>query len=266
MAWKSHSTSGNYLSKPTGSRRLMIQGIYTASRGMTPLMQQQDQIANNLANIHTTGFKQSSLFIKSYNKFMENDQIQPFASSDIKADEVFVDYREGPMKMTKEPFDMMIKGSGFFTIMTADGVQYTRNGNFSLDPDGLLVTADGSKVMGKDGYIRVDKELPVFITENGEVMQNNEPRGELKIADFEKPYSFRRMGESRFLPLLPDDSPHESGGYSIRQGYLEGSNVDMIRNMVQMITSYRTFEADQKALQAQDETLDKSVNQVGRVG
>ncbi|MBN1759699.1 MAG: flagellar hook-basal body protein [Chitinispirillaceae bacterium] len=233
---------------------------------MTPLMQQQDQIANNLANIHTTGFKQSSLFIKSYHKFLENDQLQPATTEDIKADEVFVDYREGPMKMTKEPFDVMIKGSGFFTIMTAEGVQYTRNGNFSLDPDGIIITSDGSKVMGKDGYIRVDRELPVTITENGEVLQNNESKGVLKIADFEKPYSFRRMGESRFLPLLPDDTPRDSKGYSIRQGYLEGSNVDMIRNMVQMISSYRTFEADQKALHAQDETLEKAVNQVGKVG
>lgn len=244
----------------------MIQGIYTASRGMTPLLQQQDQIANNLANSNTTGFKQSSLFIKSYRKFMENDLLQPFASCDVRADEVFVDYREGPMKMTREPFDMMIKGSGFFTVMTPGGVQYTRNGNFSLDPDGIIITSDGSKVMGKDGYIRVERELPVTITENGEVLQNNESKGALKIADFEKPYSFRRMGESRFLPLLPENTPVESKGYSIRQGYLEGSNVDMIRNMVQMISSYRTFEADQKALHAQDETLGKAVNQVGKVG
>lgn len=244
----------------------MIQGIYTASRGMTPLTQQQDQIANNLANINTTGFKQSSLFIKSYRKFMENDLLQPFASGDVRADEVFVDYREGPMKMTKEPFDMMIKGSGFFTVMTPEGVQYTRNGNFSLDPDGIIITSDGSKVMGKDGYILVERELPVTITENGEVLQNNESKGVLKIADFEKPYSFRRMGESRFLPLLPENTARESKGYSIRQGYLEGSNVDMIRNMVQMISSYRTFEADQKALHAQDETLEKAVNQVGKVG
>jgi flagellar basal-body rod protein FlgF len=234
---------------------------------MTPLTQQQDQIANNLANIHTTGFKQSSLFVKSYHKFLADDQLQPFASADIKADEVYVDYREGPMKMTKEPLDLMIKGTGFFTVMTADGgVQYTRNGNFSLDPDGLIVTADGSKVMGNDGYIRVERDLPVTVNENGEVMQNNESKGVLKIVDFDKPYVMRRTGESRFAPLMPDSPPRESRGFSIRQGYLEGSNVDMIRNMVQMITSYRTFEADQKALHAQDETLEKSVNTVGRVG
>jgi flagellar basal-body rod protein FlgF len=244
----------------------MIQGIYTASRGMTPLMQQQDQIANNLANINTTGFKQSGLFIKSYHQYLANDLQQPYVNSDIKADEVYVDYREGPMKMTKAPLDCFIKGSGFFTVMTEDGIQYTRNGNFSLNPEGLLVTSDGSKVMGTDGFIRVERELPITITEDGEVMQNDESKGVLKVVDFKKPYTLQRCGESRFRPLLPDNSEQQSAGYSVRQGYLEGSNVDMIRNMVQMISSYRNFEADQKALLAQDETLDKAVNQVGRIG
>ena len=244
----------------------MIQGIYTATRGMTPLMQKQDQIANNLANINTTGFKQSSLFIKSYRKYLANDLQQPFANRDIKADEVYVDYREGPMKSTKEPLDLLIKGSGFFTIMTEEGIQYTRNGSFSLSPEGLLVASDGSKVMGTEGFIRVEYDKPVTVTDKGEVLQGDELRGVLKIADFDKPYAMQRCGETRFRPLLPDNPARLSMGCVIRQGYLEGSNVDMIRNMVQMISSYRTFEADQRALLAQDETLEKSVNQVGKVG
>jgi flagellar basal-body rod protein FlgG len=233
---------------------------------MTPLADQQDQIANNLANINTTGFKQSSLFAKSYHKFLENDQLQPFAENDIKADQVFVDYREGPMKSSKSPLDCCINGTGFFAVSAPDGIQYTRNGNFSLDPQGMLVTSDGSKVMGTEGFIRVEQEFPVTITERGEVLQNAESKGFLKIVDFEKPYSMRRCGESRFVPLLPGAPEQQSAGYVVRQGYLEGSNVDMIRNMVRMIGTYRTFEADQKALQAQDETLDRSVNQVGRIG
>jgi flagellar basal-body rod protein FlgG len=244
----------------------MIQGIYTASRGMTPLLQQQDQIANNLANINTTGFKQSGLFIKSYNKLVANELQQPFNNSDIKADQVYIDYREGPMKATKAPLDCFIKGRGFFAIMADDGMFYTRNGNFSLDPDGLLITSDGSKVMGTDGFIRVDREHSISITENGEVTQEGEIKGVLKVVDFKTPYAFQRNGESRFRTLLPDNEELQSAGYSIRQGYLEGSNVEMIRNMVQMISLYRNFEADQKALQAQDETLEKAVNQVGKVG
>ena len=232
---------------------------------MTPLMDQQDQIANNLANINTTGFKQSGLFVKSFNTFLENDQLQPFNNSDMRVDDVYIDYREGPMKKTGEPFDLYLKGRGFFTIMTDEGVAYTRNGNFSLDREGFLVTSDGSKIMAEDGYIRVDREQEITINEDGEILQGGEQRAVLKITDFDSPYTFRRTGESRFIPLVPGTPGKESPGFSVRQGYLEGSNVDMIRNMVQMISSYRNFEADQKALQAQDETLDKAVNQVGKI-
>ncbi|NLG16117.1 MAG: flagellar basal-body rod protein FlgF [Fibrobacter sp.] len=243
----------------------MIQGIYTASMGMTPLMQKQDQVANNLANINTTGYKQSGLFVKTYQKYLSNDLLQPFANRQIKADEVYIDYSEGPMRQTNNSLDLFLKGSGFFTVMTPEGVQYTRNGNFGLSPEGFLVTSDGSKVMGTEGFIRVERDLPIYISEKGEVIQKGESKGVLKIADFQKPYKMERMGESRMRPLLPENPEIVSAGYSVRQGYLEGSNVDIIKNMVQMISAYRNFEADQKALHAQDETLDKAVNQVGRI-
>ena len=243
----------------------MIQGIYTASMGMTPLMQKQDQIANNLANINTTGYKGSGLFIKTYQKYLANDQQQPFANSEIRSDEVYVDYSEGPMRFTKSPLDLFIKGSGFFTVMTGEGVQYTRNGNFSLSPEGFLITSDGSKVMGKEGYIRVEKDIPITISDTGEVIQGDESKGVLRITDFRKPYKMSRCGESRFRPVFSETVEIESPGYALRQGYLEGSNVDIIKNMVQMISAYRNFEADQRALSAQDETLEKAVNQVARV-
>jgi len=244
----------------------MIQGLYTATMGMMPMMDKQDQIANNLANVNTTGFKQSNLFTKTYQKYLANDQKQPFADLQIKTDEVYVDYSEGPMKQTKSQLDFAIHGSGFFTVMTADGVQYTRNGNFSVNTDGLLVTSDGSRVMTNDGYLRLDQNLPVTVTDKGEVTQEGQTRGFLKIVDFDKPYKMLRTGESRMRPSDPEAKERASAGYSVNQGYLEGSNVSLIKNMVEMISANRTFEADQKALRAQDETLEKAVNQVGRVG
>lgn len=244
----------------------MIQGIYTATMGMTTLLQKQDQIANNLANINTTGFKQSELFSKTYQKYLANDQKQPFASIEMKADEVYVDYSEGEMRQTNAPLDLSIHGSGFFTVMAQDGLRYTRNGNFSLSPEGFIVTYDGSKLMGTDGFIRVDRDIPITISDKGEVSQRGETKGFIKIADFKKPYKMVRTGDSGLKPLLPDNPEIKSPGFSVRQGYLEGSNVNLIKNMVEMIAAYRNFEADSKALQAQDQTLDKSVNQVGRIG
>ena len=243
----------------------MIQGIHIATMGMTPLLDKQDQIANNLANINTTGYKQSGLFLKAYQKYLADDIRQLNVNREIKADEVYIDYAEGVPKLTNGTLDACIKGSGFFTVMTPDGVQYTRNGNFSLDAEGYLVTSDGSKVMSKDGYIRVDEEYPVFINEKGEISQQGQIKAALKIVDFEKPYKLLRCGEGRFKPEQPVESERISAGYVVKQGYLESSNVNVISNMVQMIAAHRNFEADQRALQAQDQTLDKAVNMVGRM-
>jgi flagellar basal-body rod protein FlgG len=231
----------------------MIQGIYTASTGMAALAQKQDQIANNLANVNTTGFKQSGLFTAAYQDLLKDDSDRVFANREFKVDEVYIDYREGTVRQTGADLDILIKGTGFFKLMTPDGARYTRNGNFSLDSLGFLVTDDGSKVMGTEGFIRVEPNEKITITETGEIIQSGYSKGVLKIVDFQKPYEMRRCGNSRFAPVNVDAVELKSEGYLLRQGYLEGSNVDMIRNMVQMISAHRNYEADQKALHAQDD-------------
>ncbi|MCL2220306.1 MAG: flagellar basal-body rod protein FlgF [Chitinispirillia bacterium] len=243
----------------------MIQGIYTASTSMAALAQKQEQIANNLANANSTGFKQSGLFTAAYQEYYKDDTDRVFANRDFKVDEVFIDFTEGTMRSTGNDLDMMIKGTGFFKIMADDGVRYTRNGNFSINDQGLLVMSDGSKVMGTEGFIRVEPNEKITITEMGEVIQSGYSKGFIKIVDFEKPYELRRCGNSRFAPINVEAVEHQSAGFVIRQGYLEGSNVDMIRNMVNMISAHRNYESSQKALHSQDETLDKAVNQVANI-
>lgn len=232
---------------------------------MTALVQKQDQIANNLANLNTAGFKQSGLFTVAYQNKLKDDKDRVFANREIKVDEVFVDFSEGTMRKTNGDLDVLIKGTGFFKLMAEDGVRYTRNGAFSIDNQGLLVTGDGAKVMGTEGFIRVEPNEKITITEEGEVIQSGYSKGNIKIVDFQKPYELRRCGNSRFAPLDVEAVELKSEGFVLRQGYLEGSNVDMIRNMVQMISAHRNYESSQKALHAQDETLDKAVNQVGSI-
>jgi flagellar basal-body rod protein FlgF len=243
----------------------MIQGIFTASQGMTVLLQKQEQFANNLANINTTGFKESGLFAQAYQKYLANDQLQPYANREIKPDEVHINFTEGPMNKTDNPLDCTIRGSGFFTIMTPEGVRYTRNGHFSTSSDGFLVDGQGARVMSTEGFVRLDKMEPVLVSAEGRVMQGNDTKGQLRIADFQKPYKLTREGDSYFKPVLPDNPEVASTGFGIRQGFLEASNVNTIRNMVQMIASFRNYEADQKALLSQDDTLAKAVNEVGKV-
>jgi len=245
----------------------MIQGIHLATQGMSLLQDKQDQIANNLANINTTGFKQSHLFVQSYQKYLKNNDQEPFANQEVKPDDVFVDYSEGVTKKTGNDLDVLIKGSGFFTVMTPDGMRYTRNGNFSIDFDGYLVTSDGSKVMATEGFIRLEQDGgAVRINLNGEVLQGDKSKGILQISDFKKPYRLLREGNSYFRPQLPDNPVIKSPGGLVKQGFLEGSNANPIQNMVEMIQAFRNYEADQKALQAQDQTLDRAINSVGRIG
>jgi flagellar basal-body rod protein FlgG len=247
-------------------RTIMLQGLYLATQGMTTLMQKQDQISNNLANVNTTGYKQSNLFVESLSRHLVDNEQEPFVNRQIKADGVYTDYSEGQLRKTGNPLDCAIKGSGFFSVMTPDnGVAYTRNGNFSMNADGFLVTANGSRVLGENGYIRFTGKEDIDIREKGQVYQGDEQLDRLRIADFKKPYALIKTGANNFKPEDPAEKLIPSPGFALQQGYLEKSNVDMIRNMVDMIASFRNFEADQKALSAQDQTLDKAVNQVGRV-
>ncbi len=243
----------------------MLQGIEFTAQGMTAMSAKQNQISNNLANINTTGYKRSGMFLRAYSRFVKNDQMEPFVNREIKADEVYTDFSEGPAKKTGGKLDMMIEGSGFFTVMTPYGTRYTRDGSFSLDSNGYMVTTDGSKVMGKEGFIQLEDTKGVNITGSGEVIQDGDTQGELLIADFRKPYKLLREKNGYFKPEIRDNPVVESPGFKIRQGFLEKSNVNPIKGMSEMISSYRNYEAQAKAMRAQDETLDKSVNSVGRL-
>lgn len=245
----------------------MISAIQQAVQGMTVQIQKQDQISNNLANMNTTGFKGSSIHASSFEEYLEDSRGRVRANRNIRADEVFVDHSEGNLRQTDNPLDVAIKGSGFFTVMGQDGVRYTRDGNFSLDRDGFLVNGTGDRVFGKDGFIRIAHDRGnVTIQDNGDVIQDKQKIDTLKIADFKKPYKLLRTGNNSFRPKLPDNPVLPSEGFTIRQGYLESANVDPISSMTAMITANRTYEAIAKALQSEDNTLDKAVNQIGRLG
>ena len=247
----------------------MLGSIKHATQGMTLQMQRQEHIANNLANVNTTGFKHSSLFVQQIEKYMNNNsphhEILP--ERILKADETFVDYSQGRPIETGRQFDMAIKGSGFFTVMTNEGIRYTRDGSFQLDTDGFLVDSVGGRVFGEGGFIKIDPTKgQIMVFQDGKIMQDGHEIDNLRISDFNKPYRLTRMGNNYYRPLQPDNPVVRSDGYVVQQGYLESSNVNAIRSMVDMISSHRTYDILAKAIQAEDQLLDKTVNQVGRVG
>jgi flagellar basal-body rod protein FlgG len=247
----------------------MIKGIQTAGAALKPMMSRLEVIANNLANIDTTGFKKDNVFIE----LMKNTQIeQEQGKGDLAGYDVrrYSDFTEGSLKETHNPLDLAIQGRGFFVVDTPVGQRYTRNGNFTLSVDGTLQTSQGYRVMGTGGSIRFPdmQKLAhgdVVVTEDGEVILDNAVLARLQIVDFEDLTRLKKEGDS-FMAEDPQQKPIQTNEKNtfIRQGYLEESNVEGIEEMIAMIELTRNFESSQRAIQSQNATLDKTLD-VGKV-
>lgn len=247
----------------------MIKGIYSSEASMRPKMARLEVIANNLANINSTGYKRDRVFVQ-----VLKDSVNTSADGRTDTDGVeiqrYVDQTEGSLRQTNNPFDLAIQGRGFFVVETPNGVRYTRNGNFSLQPDGELTTPEGYAVLGRGGSIHIPQldrfeGKNVRITEGGEILIGRESIASVRVVDVQNPSALQKDHQSFFLPSETEraiDVPPDQT--KVRQGFLEESNVDSIEEMIAMIDISRSFEMDQRMIKAQDATLDKSLD-IGRV-
>ncbi len=260
----------------------MIKGLYTSASGMLPLQFRQELTANNLSNSNTAGYKQDQAFVRELitaDLFLNENQI---ASSGQRPQQVnisppafraavgdssqvvqqFTDFSQGPMEVTGNMLNLALEGDGFFTIETPGGLQYTRNGSFSINEDGELVTSQGHVVLGVDGPINVAGGT-INILANGGVAVGGVQRGSLLITDFPKPYEMAKVSDSLFVPT--GGGGQDAQNVSVQQGMLEGSNGHPLDQMVKMIEISRLFELGQRAIRLQDETLQQAVTQAGRI-
>ncbi len=245
----------------------MVGGIYTAAAGMTPRITQLDNVANNLANTTTSGFKRSSVFLRHLiTAAAALDHANGVTRTEVPED-VVTDYSQGTFEATGRPFDLAINGRGFFRIMTPDGiVRYTRAGNFRLDPTGML-ESDGGLLLDNNFFpIRIQGNT-VAIGGDGTVIVDGLPAARIGLTDF-APADYRQLngiGMGLFdKPPAVAESPLGAAA-ELRQGYLEDSNTASVRELVDMIELYRTFELGQRAITVQDQTLQRVVNEVGVV-
>ena len=232
----------------------MIEDIQVSAEGMSRRIAQQEVIANNLANVNTVGFKRDKVF---------QDILTDATSTSTPTENEVTVFEQGSMRETKNPLNMAIAGEGFFTMQTPEGIRYTRNGNFRLDPTGLLSLDDDTLVLGESGPIEIRGNMN--LSERGEVFVDGILVDRLQIVTFEQPYALRKAGNSLFFLNDPSQSEIEVEHIRVKQGFLEESNVNPIEEMVAMMTLYRYFEADQKAIQTQDEILQQAVNEIGKV-
>jgi len=242
----------------------MLKGIYSSASAMIPQIKKQEITANNISNSSTPGFKKDAVFLK------ELDEVQKISlprQSDWEIpmiDRTYTDFTQGSFDNTGNDLDTAISGDGFFVLENPENSQrmYTRNGNFSIDLEGFLVNSEGYRVLGDGGPIAAGGGT-VSISESGEVSVDNNQVGRLSVVTFSDKATLDKVGESGFVPGNGEE-PQAATNYSIRQGYLERANTDVVKEMVGMITTYRNFESNSKAIQIQDNSLDALFNQVGK--
>jgi flagellar basal-body rod protein FlgF len=228
----------------------MERGLYIAASGMLAEQIRQDQIANDLANASTSGYKADRTSQHTFGDLLLDNSVTGAQvgsqSTAVQVDRIQTDFTPKPSRDTGEPLDFAVVGEGFFSIRTAQGTRYTRNGEFRADANGQLVTAEGNAVLGRNGQ-------PVRVGADGRV----DPRA-LGVVNLTNP---RKEGDN-----LISGTPAGNSTSEVRAGALEGSGADASRSMVDMISSLRAFEAGQKVIQTIDETLGKAATQVGSTG
>ena len=227
----------------------MERGLYIAASGMLAEQVRQDQIANDLANAATPGYKADRTSQAGFGELLLANSatgatVGPQGTA-VQVSAVETDFTPKPAKDTGEPLDFAIVGEGFFAVQTANGTRYTRNGQFTADAQGRLVTAQGDPVLGRGGRA-------LTVGADGRV----DPRN-LEVVSLRNP---RKDGDS-----LVTGTPGGTAAGQVRAGALEASGADAARSMVDMIASMRAFEAGQKVIQTIDETLGKAATQVGAV-
>jgi flagellar basal-body rod protein FlgG len=241
--------------------------IYQAAAGALLQQMRLDMLSNNLANVNTSGFKADQPIFRvtpeqtgTAANTTEPGRISPYAPPM----EARTNFDNGPLTRTGNSLDVAIVGKGFFEIQTPDGPRFTRKGNFTVNADGVLATAEGWPVLGQGGEIAID-EGPVSIGDQGEVFVDGDSVATLRVVDFPEPYNLIKTGDTLFMPAQGVQSQAvEEGESQVAQGYLESSNVNAIRTMTEMIETMRVFEAYQRMIRTADEATAKTVNEVGR--
>ncbi|HEY4743940.1 MAG TPA: flagellar basal-body rod protein FlgF [Desulfuromonadaceae bacterium] len=244
----------------------MNSGMYSALSGNITAMKRLEVISNNLANANTPGFKKDKMSFESMLNVPENRPAVPDGTTAdplLQKNSVYVDYSPGPVAQTGNPLDLAINGDGFFVVNTPNGPAYTRQGNFRMSVDGTLETVDGYPVMGQAGPIKIQGSK-VAIDGQGVVNVDGVPAGTITVVDFPKPYNLIKGEGTLFTPANPQAAP-QAATAAIRQGHLEGSNVETIGEMVRMIETNRYFEACSKVVQGYDAMASKATTDLGRL-
>lgn len=254
----------------------MIRGLYVSALGMITNMQRMDVVTNNIANVNTTGYKRDHVVSHAFSDVMMSRMNDPgmrmFHSMPIGTinpgvfvDDVFTSFHQGALQQTGNTLDLALTGQGFFTVMLDGEELFTRDGAFTMH-NGLLLTHEGGRVQGQNGDIYLPNGY-IVIDENGLITVNGEYIDTLRLVSFDRDglHSLRKTQDNFFRIseyTLPEHSLEFEG--IVSQGFLEASNVNIVQEMVQMITNSRAYETNARMVTVQDGTLQRAVNDIAR--
>ncbi len=266
----------------------MVKGLYTAYTGMVNEQRRLDTLTNNLANSNTTGYKKEGATAQSFDDELAirikdtSSNLMPrrmgIINMGVDIGETYTDYSQGSFKVTDKPADLALSGQGFFAIEFTDklgntSIKYSRDGEFQVDREGYFRTADGDYLLnmdaamdsqtGQNAHLRVDPLQDYSINQQGFVYQNGQMVGQVGFVDFADYNYLEKYGENFVQPV--EGGEIIASDAEIEQGALETSNVNIVDELVTMITIQRAYEAGQKVIHAEDETLEDAVTQVGKV-
>jgi len=239
--------------------------MYVAlSRQMT-LRREMDIVANNIANSDTTGFKVESAMVRTDASDKARMVDGPKSLKFVIDDGVIRDFSQGTLRQTGGTFDLGIEGQGFFKIETAEGERYTRDGRFTLSPDGRLTNQFGDAVGGEGGEITVNpEEGPVTIAADGTVSQNGERVGKIAVVAFDDLSALSKDGNN-LLRNTSNIQPVAATAARVKQGMLEGSNVNSVMQITRLIEVSRAYESMARTIEGSSELSRRSVERLGRV-
>lgn len=258
----------------------MIRGLYTAAAAMLAQMLRQQVLAHNLANVNTPGFRQDRLAIRQFpSRPLEGTDIDPLrplavrlpgpplgeVATGVLADLPGLSLQQGPLRETREPYDFAIVGPGFFAIQQAGEILYTRDGRFSRNAAGFLVTSGGGQVLGPDLQPIAVPLGPLDVAEDGTIRANGAVVGQLGLFTFPPDAAIEKHGLN-LVRVTGVPQAADPALTTVHHGFVEQSNVDLTQAATEVLAALRSYEASQRLLQMQDRVLERVVTEVGRVG
>ncbi len=263
----------------------MFSGVYDAAGAMVVQMNRVNNITNNIANANTVGFKKERINIKTWSRIWgeansklpiepNTKQAEIFINETVDStphmDRSYIDFSQGPFKHTGNNLDFAIEGKGFFLVLTKNGIKYTRDGQFTLKKDGTLIQrGTGYPVIGEN-YFRNGQLIKLngndsYIRNDGVVIVDKNRTDKIAIMNFNNYKNLKKLPNHLFEPI-DKEQPITVTNYTLAKGYLEMSNIHIVKEMVNLIEAQRSFERYQKVIDALgNEIMTDVVKNISRV-